>query len=292
MTKEENKLMLQKIMVGHFIEDVPEGCNKKISYIMQGDGLWQIRKNKIGTFYIHMAEAVIPGLKSDLTHGWTLNVPKVPMELWKKTVSFFKDVQKVHNTEAYLQFFYDTENQTYTLHCPKQEVSTAAVKYTSDPEFEKENIVFVMEIHSHGNMSAFFSGTDNADEKSDRFFGVVGKVSQDQPEMKFRLMIGGFEIPISFGDVFEMDEDVDYPKNWLERIEKKKPVSKGKNQKIHWTRHGWKAEEPQGELFNLDSEVMRQDEEDWENYKVNKIHSRPLGNPYEKGYYEREDDFE
>ena len=63
---EESKLSLQKTLVGHYIENIPDKCKKKVSYVLQGDGLWQVRKNKIGTFAVHMYETIIPGLECNL----------------------------------------------------------------------------------------------------------------------------------------------------------------------------------------------------------------------------------
>ena len=84
------KLALQKAMVGHYIESIPESNTKKINYVMQGDGLWQVRKNRIGTFYMHTAEANIPGLESTISEGWELNVPRIPLDLWKKTLAYIR----------------------------------------------------------------------------------------------------------------------------------------------------------------------------------------------------------
>lgn len=224
---EENKLNFQKLLVGHFVENVPCDCTKKIIYLLQGDGLWEIRKNKLGSFRIHLFETNIPGLKKTIEEpGWELNVPLIPLKLWDMTVSFFKEIQKVHDTEAYLQFFYDSEKEEYVLHCPQQEVSKASVKYKTDPEFEKDKYIFVMEIHSHGTMNAFFSGTDNADEKSDRFYGVVGKIKDVYPEFKFRLILGGKQIDVELNDLFEEKQKSSYPSDWVNRIKKETPKFK------------------------------------------------------------------
>lgn len=233
---EDNKLNFQKLLVGHFVENVPEDCNKKIIYLMQGDGLWEIRKNKLGTFKTQLFETNIQGLKKTIEEpGWELNVPLIPYKLWEMTISFFKEVQKVHDAEAYLQFFYDSEKEEYVLHCPQQEVSKASVKYKTDPEFENDKYIFVMEIHSHGTMSAFFSGTDNEDEKSDRFYGVIGKIKNSYPEFKFRLILGNRQMEIDLFDLFEEKQKTTYPSDWLERIKKPEvkfknaPLKKGKN---------------------------------------------------------------
>lgn len=222
---EESKLSLQKALVGHYIENIPDKCKKKVSYVLQGDGLWQVRKNEIGTFYIHMYDTIIPGLECNLEAGWELNVPKIPVELWNMAISFFKDVNRVHNSEAYLQFFYDEKDNEYILHCPKQVVSGASVKYENDEMFESDKIL-VLEVHSHNSMGAFFSGIDDSDEKSDRFFGVIGKVNTCGPEYKLRLMMGGFPVEVDLEDIFEIENAVEYPKDWLSKIEKRKAIKK------------------------------------------------------------------
>lgn len=255
-----SKLLLQKQMVGHYIEKIPNKCNKKVIYLLQGDGLWQIRKNKIGTFNIKMSDVIVPGLETNVEEGIELSVPKIPLSLWDTTLSFFKDVQKKQDTEAYLQFFYDSDKEEYILHCPEQMVGKASVKYTTSPEFESDNMICVMEIHSHGTMSAFFSGTDNADEKDDRFFGVVGKINSLYPETKFRLMLGGQEIPIEFSEIFEQKENAKYPSHWLQNIKKEKSFWSGKG-----------ARDKNSEQMHLDElELMDDEDDEWDLYLQSK----------------------
>ena len=58
---------------------------------------------------------------------------------------------------------------------------------------------------SHVNMSAFFSGTDLADETSTRFFGVIGKIDSEVPEMIVRAASVGKTIPLEIEDIFDYD---------------------------------------------------------------------------------------
>ena len=44
-----------------------------------------------------------------------------------------------------------------------------------------------MDIHSHNNMNAFFSRTDDRDEKAARVYAVVGRISSFFPEIKVRI---------------------------------------------------------------------------------------------------------
>jgi PRTRC genetic system protein A len=218
------RLALQKMMVGHYIETIPEDCKKKIAYVLQGDGLWERRVCKLGTFDFRVAEAQVPGLDETLEEGWSLSVPKIPINLLGTTVSFFRRIYKKHSSEVFLQFYYDEEKEEYVLHCPKQVVSGASVKYENDPEYDSKILVF--EIHSHGNMGASFSCVDDADEKSDRFYGVIGNITNFFPDIVLRLVVGGREYEVEVEDLFDTDDELyhteSFPADWLEKIKQKK----------------------------------------------------------------------
>jgi PRTRC genetic system protein A len=213
---------VQKLIVGHFIEKIPEDCNKSVAYVLQGDGIYERRLNKLGSFTTRLAKAEIPGLESNLVEGWDLNVPKIPASLLGTTVAFFRKVYSKHSSEVFLQFYYDTEDNEYIIHCPKQTVSAASVRYENDDLFVEENKILVFEIHSHGNMGAFFSGTDDRDEKADRFYGVIGNVNNYFPDLKLSIIVGGKRSDIEVDDLFNLDEEMyhaeTFPKDWIERI--------------------------------------------------------------------------
>jgi len=113
------------------------------------------------------------------------------------------------------------DNSEYFMHIADQEVSGASVKFKRDPDLEQTHTL-VLDIHSHNTMGAFFSGTDNADEKEARVYGVIGKLNQEWPEMKFRAGDGnGGWIELSVYDVFETpDVAVEFPTEWMEKVYK------------------------------------------------------------------------
>lgn len=228
----EKKLALQKMMVGHYIERIPENCSKKVIYLMQGDGIWERRVNKLGVFDSRVAKANVPGLDCTLEDSFTLDVPKIPINLLGTTVAFFRRIYRKHSSEVFLQFYYDEEGQKYILHCPQQMVSGASVNYKNDPKYDSKILVF--EVHSHGNMGASFSSIDDADEKSDRFYGVIGNITNFFPDIMLRLVLGGREYEIEVDDLFDTDEELyhaeTFPVDWVDKIKKKK-VSKRKRPK-------------------------------------------------------------
>jgi PRTRC genetic system protein A len=67
----------------------------------------------------------------------------------------------------------------------------------------------LLEIHSHHNMNAFFSGTDNQDERAGfRLFAVLGRVGSQQPEIHVRVGIYGHFWSFPARWVFELPEFV------------------------------------------------------------------------------------
>jgi PRTRC genetic system protein A len=224
--KEKGKLAIHKMLVGHCVEEVPGDLKKKVIYVWQGNGIWEIRNLRLGTFTTHIHEFKTPGLDCNLKEGWALNVPKIPATLLDMTLSFFRKIYDKHSSEVFLQYFYDEKSKEYLLHCPKQKVSGASVSYERDEKFETREKILVFEIHSHGSMGAFFSGTDDKDEKDDRFFGVIGKVKKFYPEMKLRVSVGGRRREISVEDIFDIDEgnyhEESFPQEWVKKIQKQK----------------------------------------------------------------------
>lgn len=77
-------------------------------------------------------------------------------------------------TEVMLALYYNTEDRTWMVHIPKQRGSGTSVSYAQDESFTPPTgYVFLGTIHSHPNMSAFWSGTDRNDQKTKSGLHVV-----------------------------------------------------------------------------------------------------------------------
>lgn len=222
----DKEIALQKLMVGHFIESIPEDCKKKVCYVLQGNGLWEVRTNKLGTFTNHIQKFKVPGLVMDMAEGWELNVPRIPANILVQIVSFFRKINRVYDSEVFVQVFYDFTKEEYFPHVPEQKVSGASVNYRNENEFQDDpDKMIVFEIHSHNTMGAFFSATDDADEKSDRFYGVVGRLQAYYPEMLIRLSTGGRKEAVEVDELFDIDADEThyaevFPAEWMSKVSK------------------------------------------------------------------------
>lgn len=189
----------------------------RVNYVIRGNGLWEVRKNKIGLFFTHLFDEEIGGFpEEEQEEGFELSLPKIPRSILNQTVSFFKSICEEHNFEAYIQIFWDSEKGKYFIECPRQKVSHGRVEY--EPHGLDQKYTLVCEIHSHNSMPAFFSQVDDTDEfsRGDRFFGVIGRLDQNTPSMKLSYIMGGKKrVYIGVDSLFEEDS---FPKEWLSKI--------------------------------------------------------------------------
>jgi PRTRC genetic system protein A len=216
----ERNLELEGMLVGHFIGEIPHKYNKPVLYVMRGDGLWEIRTNSLGVFRRMAAKVCIPGLPYGFKEGFELSVPKIPVALLWQAIAFFRQVYELHESESAVRVVYDQKCNRYFLDCPPQEVCAVHCHFDRKQTFK--DAIVVAEIHSHGQMSASFSKTDDKDELADRFYGIVGKVTDFFPETRFRLSIGGNHLDVTVDELFNTENDpltkAKFPPSWLDQV--------------------------------------------------------------------------
>jgi len=143
---------------------------------------------------------------------------KVPGELFEQIVSLYREVMRVNNgrnLEAMAWILW-TKEQGYFIHVPKQQVSGASVNYDWDIP---EGSTVIVDTHSHNSMGAFFSGTDDGDDrKGVRYSGVVGKLTATTFEMIWRFCYQGKFFDTKFDDIFAPPRAEVNP-DWLGKIE-------------------------------------------------------------------------
>ena len=151
---------------------------------------------------------------------------KIPILLLNQIKAFFKEVCEKHGEalEAHCYIMWNAE-RGYYIFVPEQTVSGAAVEFKAD-ESAPEDAVLV-DIHSHGSMSAFFSSTDdNNDKKHIYFSGAIGKVNTGMPEIVFRFNMYEVKKPATLGDIFmEVPVEVTVPSEWLDKVKKREVAS-------------------------------------------------------------------
>lgn len=212
-------------------------------YILEDDGtIAYFSKLSAGRFVLNH-EVKIPGLGriknskppvstiQPLAHG-----NKIPGDMFKQVRKFFLDVMAMGpgTYEAQIFIVWSDLTSAYRIVVPKQTVSAAAVKYDIG-ELLSNTDTIICDIHSHNDMNAFFSGTDNNDDKKNPWIsGVFGKLSTNM-ENKFRFNDGcGRHFDMKSEDVFDFGDDVATPSEWLSQVSLAAVATRGPSKITSW----------------------------------------------------------
>lgn len=197
------------------LEDA-QASDKPIIILPSRDGrIYEMRKNPIGTFtapadFLPEFPIVEPGLK--------MSLPKIPVYLLTLTINFFRKLSHSYQVEALIHILYDTKYKRYILKVPKQEITHTSV-YSVMAEDYPDDLIHVMDIHSHNIMPARFSAIDDRDETATRLYAVVGHLDRLYPDITVRASCGGKFISLNPEDVFEHDmQNPLYPEAWNQSI--------------------------------------------------------------------------
>ncbi|MCL2637519.1 MAG: hypothetical protein FWD48_04030 [Oscillospiraceae bacterium] len=185
---------------------------KVISLVPARDGrVYEIRKNRIGVF---QSPARVIGELAEIKEQFIMSLPKIPVFLLYQIIEFFRVISKKDKLELLVHLVYDTEKEKYNVLIPKQKVTRMSVD--SENEEYPQNIIHVMDIHSHNVMAAKFSSTDDKDEKATRLYGVIGRLDKVMPEIALRASTGGKFIELGADDIF--DFEAVYPEEWIDSL--------------------------------------------------------------------------
>ena len=158
------------------------------NYILAGNGLWVEAPSPLLVARVCVAEAQVRGLQP-LEPELYLPQGKVPRRLYELAVSA---VMADPWHERYLAITWASE---YRIHFPPQDGTGGRVTYE-----RLSNTL--LDIHSHGQMGAFFSGTDDQDEQGLGLYMVVGKLLDPVREEALRVGVYGYFAPVNFEEVF------------------------------------------------------------------------------------------
>lgn len=150
---------------------------------------------------------------------------KIPYDYFEQISSFFRQVMKLKKAdyEAHAWILWSKE-KGYFISVPKQSVSKASVSFTYDDDSLPPGSVIVVDLHSHNTMGAFYSGTDNNNDKSGIYYsGVIGKITDKDFEYVIRFNLYEDKMECKLEDIFEMPEEkkVVVPQEWIDQIEVK-----------------------------------------------------------------------
>ena len=155
---------------------------------------------------------------SDVQAGFIPALPLIPMTVILQVVSFFRYYMRNGvEQEALVNIYWDKLGQNFIVDTPKQYVSKASVRSRINEIYSGERFIHYMDIHSHNSMKAFFSETDDADEKATRLYSVIGQLDKYFPSIETRISNGGKFWPIDPVLVFERMR-TSFPEEWTDNV--------------------------------------------------------------------------
>lgn len=166
--------------------------DKPYEYIVAANGVFiRATDDYVSTcFCVCPMPAPVRGL-APLTGFVSLKVPRIPLELLVPLLRHARSQPAAGGSLS--ESFYRIHRlaQGYRLTIPPQVGTSCRVTSAGDggPDV-------ILEIHTHGTASAYWSATDDADEQGFRFYAVLGRLHQPTPEMRLRLGVYGYWLPL------------------------------------------------------------------------------------------------
>ena len=189
--------------------------SKKMCAAIFADGIYERRNTEIGAFTYKFGDMKLPYLShlGNGQTGFTFTLPKPGYGILLSIADFFLDImQRLADSEVMVQLYWDKEESKYFLYVPEQKVAKATIAATHSQELQgnPQRYIWVLDIHSHNTMGAFFSGTDSADEISTRVFGVMGQISKGTTQRvnftcKWRAGVNGKFVELTAEDIWDME---------------------------------------------------------------------------------------
>jgi hypothetical protein len=231
----EQKLSLTEILAAQaqgrfFGPQPPEAYDKPTNIVVAGNGIFRVVKTPVALFKSKISDipagSKIPGLQ-DMTEGPELLIPKIPLKYLIMVLTFYKDVHAKDKTEASALFFWNhneeelpkkytdntevkglIEDGQLVIYCPQQKNSGTLSQFGDDGmvNYLREHCTPLCETHSHHTMDAFWSGTDDANENMTQFYGVWGKINDEQPKFLFRWVCGDKKVNIDASVLFDIPQ--------------------------------------------------------------------------------------
>jgi len=216
-----------KVIINDDNIQIPED---DIFYVVGKNGQF-IRKN------MDLIDALVPvksiSVLNNVRPYVRMKIPRINAKVFNKVVSFFKQVYRMHHSEAVVMLYLENDSKKYYIHVPPQKVSGASVDYEREVSFPGKTLVGT--IHSHANFGAFHSGTDVGDEKGmDGIHITVGNLGEEfYHSVACSLVSNAFRVKVEPEEYINIskNETKDYiivegffPLEWLDQVSHEPPV--------------------------------------------------------------------
>jgi PRTRC genetic system protein A len=171
------------------------------AYVVAANGVYKVADTPRFYASIRIASARVAGLARWPESGVLLRVPRVPGKWLAAALGHARNCGSGGGRGVMVaieqMYHFHLIDGGWRVSVPRQDASAGRVSYRGGSES-----TIVLDLHSHHEMAAFFSGTDNADAQGCRFDAVIGRI-YSRPEIRLRLALYGDFVELPAGFLFE-----------------------------------------------------------------------------------------
>ncbi len=179
----------------HKCDPLPANNALAYQYILAGNGLFIRTETGFFEAILPIAACAVRGLEP-LRHSFRLKVARIPARLLNTILTDARRARRPDNGLNEVLYQFHHHGQTVQVKKPAQHTTAVAVLAAGVADQR-----VMCDLHSHGNMHAFFSRTDDADEQATRVYVVIGKLDT-APEIRLRVGVYGYWLPLPVTAVF------------------------------------------------------------------------------------------
>jgi PRTRC genetic system protein A len=185
----------------HRADPLPPNSAQAYQYVLAGNGVFIRADTRFWRICFPIAHCRVRGLPAVKPY-FELKVNRLPDALLYEVANDARQQKGGNGSHELHEALYQFRHEGSIINVvkPKQKTSATSVQTHSE---RTANTIF--ELHSHGNMRAFWSGTDDRDEQGACLYGVIGNLNHDKPEIRLRAGVYGYRAPLFIQQLFTGD---------------------------------------------------------------------------------------
>jgi len=200
-TSDSLGLVRYSIANGHRLEP-PGGL---LEYVMAGNGLWVRGQKPNLTVCFPLRPLTVRGL-TPLQPEWHFNLPKVPRAITAEILTTAQNTRDTDNRLVESLYYLGWDQDHWQLTMPAQHQARTSVRpHATDGDTYQHALI---ELHSHHELTTFFSTQDNHDEQGFRIYSVIGDFLSG-PRILTRIGLYGHFLDIDSATIFELPANLE-----------------------------------------------------------------------------------
>ncbi len=184
-------------------EGLPPRSGLAFDYILAADGLFVATEGDLLAVRLPVAPCRLRGDRiAAVGAACALRRGRLPRAVWAACLAHAEDEAGAGREVAVLVAYCpdDGAGGRYRVIRPPQTVTATRAEYDEPGLLPGESVL--LSFHSHHAMRAYFSPTDDGDERQLRLYAVVGRLYTARPEVALRVGFNGHWLPLPWESVF------------------------------------------------------------------------------------------